>query len=100
MKSTHAMLALALLFGGSATMLVAADKAPATAPSTQPADKSSGVGDKDKKPINKFCAVEQENPIDAKGGTYLYKGKVIGFCCPDCVDEFKKDPEKYMATIK
>jgi YHS domain-containing protein len=51
-------------------------------------------------PINKFCAVEQDNKIDAKGGTYVYKDKVIGFCCPDCVDEFKKDPEKYMKTIK
>jgi YHS domain-containing protein len=51
-------------------------------------------------PINKFCAVEQDNKIDAKGGTYVYKGKVIGFCCPDCIDEFKKDPEKYMKTIR
>jgi YHS domain-containing protein len=105
MKSTHAMLTLALLFGGATTMLIAADKVPTTAPSTQPADKG-GSGDKDKdkgkddKPVNKFCAVQQENPIDAKGGTYLYKGKTIGFCCPDCIDDFKKDPEKYMATLK
>ena len=52
------------------------------------------------KPINQFCAVEQDNKIDPKGGTYVYKDKVIGFCCPDCIDEFKKDPEKYMAKIK
>ena len=67
--------------------------APTTAPSTQPTSQPA-------KPINKFCAVEQDNPIDAKGGTYVYQGKTIGFCCPDCVDTFKKDPEKYMKTIK
>jgi YHS domain-containing protein len=104
MKSTYAMLALTLMLGGAATFVVAADKAPTTAPSSQPADKGGGdkdkEKDKDKKPVNKFCAVEQENPIDAKGGTYVYKGKVIGFCCPDCIDEFKKDPEKYVATMK
>jgi YHS domain-containing protein len=63
-----------------------------TAPATQAAAAA--------KPINKNCAVEQDNPIDAKGGTYVYKGQTIGFCCPDCIKEFKKDPEKYMKTIK
>ena len=79
---TSAVLAAVAVTGSNAR----AAKSPATAPSTQP--------------INKFCAVEQENKIDPKGGTYVYNGKVIGFCCPDCVDEFKKDPEKYMKTIK
>ena len=50
--------------------------------------------------INQFCAVEQENKIDPKGKTYTYNGKVIGFCCPDCIDDFKKNPEKYMAKLK
>ena len=63
-----------------------------TAPATQAAAAA--------KPINKNCAVEQDNPIDAKGGTYVYKGQTIGFCCPDCIKDFKKDPEKYMKTIK
>jgi len=88
MKSlTTSMLGLTLALGAAAVF--AGDdkgKTDDKAPSTQP--------------INKFCAVEQENKIDAKGGTYVYKGKTIGFCCPDCIDEFKKDPEKYMAKIK
>ena len=42
----------------------------------------------------------EENKIDPKGKTYVYNGKTIGFCCPDCIDEFKKNPEKYMATLK
>jgi YHS domain-containing protein len=71
-------------------------KEPATAPSTAPATtQSSGV-----EIFNKFCAVETENKVDPKGKTYTYNGKVIGFCCDDCIDEFKKNPEKYMAKIK
>ena len=52
------------------------------------------------KAINKFCAVEQDNPIDPKVPTYTYNGKVIGFCCEDCLPTFKKNPEKYMKTLK
>ncbi len=59
-----------------------------TQPSTQPSA-----------PINKFCAIEQEHKIDPKV-TYVYNGKVIGFCCPECIPEFKKDPEKYMKGLK
>ena len=95
MKRTHAMLGVTLVIGAAAVVAAAEQqqgqqqqKSPATAPAAT-------------QPVNKFCAVQQENPVDvAKGGTTVYKGKTIGFCCPDCIDEFKKDPEKYMATIK
>jgi YHS domain-containing protein len=30
----------------------------------------------------------------------MYQGKTIGFCCEDCIGDFKKDPEKYMKTLK
>ena len=29
--------------------------------------------------------------------TYAYKGETYGFCSPDCRDEFKADPAKYLA---
>ena len=58
-------------------------------PTTQPAAK----------PVNKFCPINQDNEIDP-AVTYLYKGKLIGFCCPDCIAEFKANPEKYMKTLK
>ena len=29
-----------------------------------------------------------------------YKGKRIYFCCTGCVDEFKKDPEKFMKKMQ
>lgn len=32
--------------------------------------------------------------------SYTYQGKVYYFCCPSCIDEFKKDPEKYISKIK
>ena len=66
-----------------------AEKAPTTQPTTQPA-----------KPINEFCAVEKENPVDPTVPTVTYKGKVIGFCCEDCAPKFLKDPEYYMKGLK
>jgi YHS domain-containing protein len=45
-------------------------------------------------PVNKNCAIEQEHPIDPEV-TYTHDGKVYGFCCENCIDEFKKDPAKY-----
>ena len=64
-------------------------KKPETPAATQPA-----------KPINKFCAVERDNPVDPTVPTVTYKGKVIGFCCEDCAPKFKKDPEYYMKDLK
>ncbi len=75
-----------------AAHLSAAEKSPTTAPTTHPVAANGA--------INEFCAVEQDNKLDPTGVTYIYKGQTIGFCCPDCIDEFKKDPEKYMKTLK
>lgn len=51
------------------------------------------------KPINKYCAVDRDNEVDPTV-TYLYQGKLIGFCCDDCIPKFKKDPDKYMKDLK
>ena len=29
-----------------------------------------------------------------------YKGKIYHICCDDCIAEFKKDPEKYVAQFE
>lgn len=29
-----------------------------------------------------------------------YKGQRIYFCCPACIEVFKKDPEKYLQKMK
>jgi YHS domain-containing protein len=85
MRALIAVFASLALAGG---VLVAADvksaaKKPATQPTTQPS-----------KPVNKNCAVEQDHEADAKI-TYAWNGKTYAFCCKDCIDEFKKNPEKY-----
>ena len=28
-----------------------------------------------------------------------YQGKKVYFCCKDCVEKFKADPEKYLAKL-
>ena len=60
---------------------------PATAPATQ------------QTVVNKFCPVTRE-AVDPKVPTVEYKGMTIGFCCEDCVKDFKADPEKYMKNLK
>ncbi len=69
------------------------DAAPTTAPSTAPATQPTAGA-----PINKLCPIQGEE-INPKV-TYVYKGQTIGFCCKDCIPEFKKDPEKYMKDLK
>ena len=46
---------------------------------------------------NTVCPVTGE-PIDQKT-TYEYKGKIYNFCCPKCIEAFKKNPEKYSAMV-
>jgi YHS domain-containing protein len=91
MKLSILCVAASLLIGG-AMIATAADKlkGPTTKPSTtQPS-----------KPVNKWCAVEgKDHEIDPKV-TVVYKGKTIGFCCKDCVEEFEKDPEKYIKKME
>lgn len=51
------------------------------------------------KPVNKFCPIERENEIDPRVTT-KHDGKVVAFCCADCIDRFKTDPKKYMKDLK
>ena len=57
-------------------------------------DSTSGSGAIDAG--NKICPV-LGGPIDeANKATYEYKGKVYNFCCAGCIEEFKKEPQKYI----
>jgi len=49
---------------------------------------------------NKSCHVSGGNIDEKTNVTYEYKGKIYNFCCPMCVDEFKKDPEKYIEELE
>tara|TARA_R110000744_G_scaffold158819_1_gene274854 strand:- start:11006 stop:12001 length:996 start_codon:yes stop_codon:yes gene_type:complete len=39
------------------------------------------------KPVNAMCPIGNET-VEADGGSTVYKGKTIGFCCPGCIDKF------------
>ena len=81
MKSLWSALVLVLLF----SLVAATATQPAT---TQPAA-----------PVNKKCPVSGED-VNPKGKTVTYKGKVVGFCCDDCIEKFNKDPDKYADSLK
>jgi YHS domain-containing protein len=66
-------------------------KTPTTAPTTEPIAVA--------KPVNKFCPVDTDKPIDPMV-TYMYNGQLYGFCCADCVKEFKANPQKFAANAK
>jgi YHS domain-containing protein len=94
MKRNAIVSAVAAVLLGGGVIVWAADDKPKT-PTTRPAaTQPSG------KPVNKFCAVEgKDHEVDPKVTT-VYKGKTIGFCCRDCIDEFNKDPEKYVKKME
>ena len=50
-------------------------------------------------PVNKFCAVERDNEVDSRI-TLQHAGETVGFCCKDCVKDFRKDPKKYIAGLR
>ena len=98
MKKVASILSLALLAGVAAFVSAEDTTQPASQPSSEPATTQSAAAENGA--VNQYCAIEKDNKIDPKGKTYVYNGKTIGFCCPDCIDEFKKNPEKYMATLR
>ena len=97
MRKTPALVAAALLvsLAGTAAVVTAADK-PDTdkKATTQSADAKKGPA------VNKFCAVQGgDNKVDPDVFV-IYKGKKVGFCCKDCIEDFNKDPEKYVKKMK
>jgi len=50
-------------------------------------------------PATDICPVSGEEIDKDTKITFEYKGKTYRFCCPDCAEEFKKTPEKYIDTM-
>jgi len=48
---------------------------------------------------NTVCPVTGEKIDQKTKATYVYKDKAYNFCCPMCIDEFKKNPGKYADKI-
>ena len=51
-----------------------------------------------KEPNQEKCPV-LSSPVNKKIYTD-YQGKRIYFCCPPCIQEFKKNPDKYMKQFE
>lgn len=49
---------------------------------------------------NITCPVMGEKINPEYKATYEYEGKVYNFCCAGCLDEFKKDPAKYIKKVE
>jgi len=49
---------------------------------------------------NKICPVMGNQIVENAKVTYEYEGKVYNFCCKGCIEEFKKDPAKYIKIIE
>ena len=49
---------------------------------------------------NKICPVGGEKIDEKTKATYEYEGKIYNFCCAMCIDDFKKDPQKYIKKIE
>ena len=50
------------------------------------------------RPINRKCPLKPDIRIDPTC-TVMYKGKLIGLCCTDCQDKWKKSPDAYFAKV-
>lgn len=49
---------------------------------------------------NKICPVSDEKIDEEMRATYEYEGRIYNFCCAACIEEFKKDPEKYIKKVE
>jgi hypothetical protein len=52
-----------------------------------------------RKPVNRKCPLKPDSRVDP-AQTVVYNGKVIGLCCSDCTDKWKKNPAAYASAVK
>lgn len=71
-----------------------APAAPAAAPADPHAGHAAAPAAADAKPVNTRCAICGMR-VDPSLGTAIYQGKVIGFGCKACPEEFRKNPDRY-----
>lgn len=84
---------VAVLAYGPARSTGAAD-APAKEPAKQAPGKDAA---KKKRPVNTVCPVSDDEADPAQ--TVTYQGKLVAFCCEDCVGAFNKNPKKFAAKV-
>lgn len=53
----------------------------------------------------KTCVVQQDDPVTGEGSddektvNYVYKNRLVRFCCSHCIKDFTADPAKYLSMI-
>ena len=62
------------------------------------ADAPKKPQEKKPQPVNAVCPVS-DHDVDAAHAV-SHKGRLVGFCCEDCVDSFKKSPDKFMKKVE
>lgn len=45
-------------------------------------------------PVNSLCPIMKKGKVKAKGGSTVWKGNKIGFCCPGCLKKWDKKTGK------
>lgn len=88
-----ALLALILLFISGVAYAKDSDTKTGQTNIAEQVNKAEEVG-------NKRCPVSGEIIDEKTKETYEYKGKIYNFCCAGCIDEFKKEPEKYIKELE
>lgn len=73
----------------TATVQVITDKTPASKDAVEVGNKTCPVSG------DKVPALGEKGTMGDKPVKIEYKGKIYNLCCPMCVKDFKKDPEKY-----
>ncbi len=68
-------------------------------PENCPKSKATGTHQAVAADSETLCPVSGEPVSKDSKITYTYKGTVYRFCCTDCLEEFKKDPEKYIKQM-
>lgn len=49
---------------------------------------------------NKACPVSGEHIKEGEAIKVEHEGKTYNFCCPSCIGEFKKDPQRYIEKLE
>ena len=50
-------------------------------------------------PLETCLVTKQKLTAMGKPVDYMYKNRLVRFCCSNCVSQFKKDPEPYMSQL-
>lgn len=93
-KTSRSILAAVMAIGG----LVSAGAAPSTQPATTRPSESAATT----RPYPMDVCVVSGEKLNSMGDAPVilqWQGREVRFCCRDCVEEFKRDPARYLAKL-